>query len=321
MWAQRDEFHFAWKRLRGDFILQARVELLGPGVDPHRKLGLIARSSLDAGLGLRRRGGPRRRPHVRCSSGARKGAATEQVALGRRRRRRSCSSSARATRTSLSAARFGEPLTVSAGGGPGAGRRGVRRGSSSARTTRTWSERALFRDVRIIRPAKDGFKPYTDYIGSVLEILDVGDRPTARWCANRPIRSRRPTGRADGSALVYNSSRQRRGRGRIHRFDLADAPVGASSTPASRSRNNNDHVLSFDGTRARDQRPERGRAGSPPSTCCPRRAAMPQRVTPLSAVLPARLVARRHARSSTRAGAQRRVRHLRASRPTAARPR
>ena len=47
MWARRDEFHFVWKRLRGDFILQARLELLGQGADPHRKLGLIARSSLD----------------------------------------------------------------------------------------------------------------------------------------------------------------------------------------------------------------------------------------------------------------------------------
>jgi len=43
MWAQRDEFHFAWKKLTGDFILQARVALLGTGVDPHRKLGLIVR--------------------------------------------------------------------------------------------------------------------------------------------------------------------------------------------------------------------------------------------------------------------------------------
>ena len=40
MWAQKDEFHFVWKRMTGDFILQARVELLGQGVNPHRKVGL-----------------------------------------------------------------------------------------------------------------------------------------------------------------------------------------------------------------------------------------------------------------------------------------
>src|SRR5216683_650830 len=48
MGANRDEFHFLWKRMKGDFILQARVELIGKGVDPHRKLGWILRSSLEA---------------------------------------------------------------------------------------------------------------------------------------------------------------------------------------------------------------------------------------------------------------------------------
>src|SRR4030095_1023523 len=48
MWGPRDEFHFAWKRMTGDFILQARVELLGKGVEAHRKLGLIVRGGLDA---------------------------------------------------------------------------------------------------------------------------------------------------------------------------------------------------------------------------------------------------------------------------------
>ncbi|MDP9324581.1 MAG: biopolymer transporter TolR, partial [Acidobacteriota bacterium] len=37
MWAQRDEFQFVWKRMTGDFILQARVQFLGQGTEPHRK--------------------------------------------------------------------------------------------------------------------------------------------------------------------------------------------------------------------------------------------------------------------------------------------
>ena len=41
MWAQRDELHFVWKRLTGDFILQTRVQLIGKGVEAHRKAGLI----------------------------------------------------------------------------------------------------------------------------------------------------------------------------------------------------------------------------------------------------------------------------------------
>jgi hypothetical protein len=45
MWFDQDEFHFVWKRLSGDFILPAHAEFLGQGVDAHRKLGWMARSS------------------------------------------------------------------------------------------------------------------------------------------------------------------------------------------------------------------------------------------------------------------------------------
>src|SRR5213592_2669392 len=48
MWAQRDEFHFVWKRITGDFILQARLEFLGQGTEPHRKTGWMVRPSQDA---------------------------------------------------------------------------------------------------------------------------------------------------------------------------------------------------------------------------------------------------------------------------------
>src|SRR5689334_6034918 len=39
MWDKRDEFHFVWKKLKGNFILRTRASLLGTGVDPHRKFG------------------------------------------------------------------------------------------------------------------------------------------------------------------------------------------------------------------------------------------------------------------------------------------
>src|SRR2546430_15832750 len=48
MWSTRDEFHFAWKKLNGDFIVRTRVEFLGPGVVAHRKVGIMVRPTLDA---------------------------------------------------------------------------------------------------------------------------------------------------------------------------------------------------------------------------------------------------------------------------------
>ena len=47
MWGDRDDFHYVWKRLDGDFILTARGQFLGAGGDPHRKMGWIVRSSLE----------------------------------------------------------------------------------------------------------------------------------------------------------------------------------------------------------------------------------------------------------------------------------
>lgn len=45
IWGARDEFHFVWKRMKGDFTLHARVELLGTGVNAHRKAGWMIRST------------------------------------------------------------------------------------------------------------------------------------------------------------------------------------------------------------------------------------------------------------------------------------
>src|SRR5689334_5678938 len=40
-----DQFHFVWKRLRGDFIVQATVRFVGDG-HPRRRLGIMARAAL-----------------------------------------------------------------------------------------------------------------------------------------------------------------------------------------------------------------------------------------------------------------------------------
>src|SRR5437763_1869759 len=49
MWDARDDFHFVWKRISGNFILYARARFIGTGVEAHRKIGWTIRSSLDPG--------------------------------------------------------------------------------------------------------------------------------------------------------------------------------------------------------------------------------------------------------------------------------
>src|ERR1700716_1807764 len=48
MWNDRDDFHFVWKRMTGNFILSTRARFIGAGVEAHRKIGWTIRPSLEA---------------------------------------------------------------------------------------------------------------------------------------------------------------------------------------------------------------------------------------------------------------------------------
>jgi TolB protein len=243
MWGTRDEFHFVWRRMKGDFILQARVELVGKGVDPHRKLGWIARSTLDddspyadgaihgdglTSLQFRRTKGGATDEVVSAVTGA------DVVQLARK-----------GGTYTLSVARFGDPFTTSQIQDLDLGDE-VYVGLFLCSHNPDVVEKAVFRDVRIIRPVREGYTPYRDYIGSVLELLDVetGRRQVVHASAE-PFEA--PNWTVDGRALVYNTSGRSEGRGRLHRFDLATRQATPIDTDFA-IRNNNDHVLSFDGT-------------------------------------------------------------------------
>lgn len=275
MWGARDEFHFAWKRMTGDFILQARVELLGQGVDPHRKLGLIVRAGLDAdapyadaavhGDGL-----------TSLQFRTAKGEDTQEM--------RSSVQGAdvlqlerRGDAILMSVARFGEPTKTSLVRLPLG--ESVHAGLFLCSHNPDVKERAVFRNVRVIRPAPVGFVPYRDYIGSTLELLDVatGRREVIHSSAD-PFEA--PNWTPDGKALLYNTSGRSEGRGRIVRFDLATRTASPIDT-GTNVRNNNDHVLSFDGKRLgiSDQSAPGGQSAI---YVLPAAGGTPRRVTPLA---------------------------------------
>src|SRR5258708_2461910 len=47
MWFGSDQFHFAWKKMKGDFILRTRTEFIGKGAIAHRKIGWTVRPDLE----------------------------------------------------------------------------------------------------------------------------------------------------------------------------------------------------------------------------------------------------------------------------------
>jgi TolB protein len=274
MWGERDEFHFAWKRVKGDFILQARVELVGQGVDPHRKLGWIVRGTLDAdapyadaaihGDGL-----------TSLQFRRAKGAATEEaqsaakgpdfVQLERK-----------GNTYTMSVARFGAPLTSTTLPDLSLGNE-VYVGLFLCSHNPGVVEKAIFRDVRIVRPARASFVPYRDYIGSLLELLDVetGRRQVLRTSA-QPFEA--PNWTTDGTALIYNTSGGSEARGRLHRFDLTTRQATVIDTGFA-IRNNNDHVLSFDG-RLLGISDQSAAGGESTIYVLPSRGGTPKRITP-----------------------------------------
>jgi TolB protein len=102
-------------------------------------------------------------------------------------------------------------------------------------------EQAEFDNVRIVVPAKDDFVPYRDFLGSHLEILNVasGER---RIVHSSPEPFEAPNWTPDGTALIYNDG------GRLYRLDLLQKKAPVPIDTGFAVRNNNDHVLSFDGT-------------------------------------------------------------------------
>jgi Tol biopolymer transport system component len=274
MWFTSDQFHFVWKKMKGNFILRARMEFVGKGAVAHRKAGWMVRPSLDPDA-----------PYADCAEHGdgltslqfrrSKGTNTEQITL-------SVTNAdvlqfeRKGTSYIFSAARYGEafvssqPLDLDLGDG-------VYVGLFVCSHTAEVAEKAIFRDVRIIRPAKENFVPYRDYIGSQLEILDVHNGRLERiYSSAQPFEA--PNWTRDGRALIYNTSGRAEGWGRLCRFDLATKQTSIINTDFA-IRNNNDHVLSFDGTMLgiSDQ------SGGQSAVCTvPLAGGTPKRITPLT---------------------------------------
>ena len=239
MWNDRDDFHFVWKRMTGNFILSTRARFIGAGVEEHRKIGWTIRPSLETnsahvtaalhGDGL-----------VSLQFRRTTGAMTEESKL--RDSLPGADAVIQLERRDgvyvMSVARFGDPLVTQELAGvllPDT----VYVGLFVCAHNDTVVERAAFSNVRITTPPKRDFVAYRDYIGSNLEILDV---VTGNATIVHQYRGsfQAPNWTRDGKALIYAQE------GRLYRFDISSRSAEVINTGFA-TRNNNDHVLSADG--------------------------------------------------------------------------
>ena len=237
IWTNADQFQYVWKKIKGDFIVEATVRFIGEGVAGHRKIGIMARDRLTTDS-----------RYADCSvhGGLPLLTALQYRTADGDTTAQSILSSYHPTQIRFeragnlfifSAAVYGENYkTVS---------REIRLndevyvGLYICSHDEKVVEKAAFSNVRIIIPAATNFRPYRDYIGSHLETMDdtTGLR---KILYSDPNSLQAPVWTPDDRALIYIAN------GRLTRYELGSGGISTIPTGAIVDLNN-DHVLSFDG--------------------------------------------------------------------------
>jgi len=236
IWANHDEFHFIWKRMKGDFILRTNASFIGKGVEEHRKIGWMVRSLLDSnskhisavvhGAGLtslqfrKTTAGITEEKKFELTS-------ADVIQLERRGNTYTMSVARKGdlfVSQEISDVDLGDDVYV-----------GLFICAHNANVT----ERAVFNNVRIVVPAPAGLVPYRQYLGSDIEILDL-ETQNSKIIYQSPRSLQAPNWMKDGNHLLYNSE------GLLYTFDLKTITPSVLNTGSAKN-NNNDHVISFDG--------------------------------------------------------------------------
>lgn len=237
IWAKIDQFQFIWKKIKGDFIVKATVKFIGKGVAGHRKLGIMARDKLTT--------------DSRYVDGAFHGGLPLNTSLQYRLFDGDTTSQLTISSfypTEIEFERSGNNFTFSAATF-GENYKSVSKemelnneafvGLYLCSHVDTVMEKALFSNVRIIIPPAKGFKPYTDYIGSHLEIMDVSTG-LRKILHSAPNSLQAPNWTPDNKNLLYSSD------GLLYKYDLKSGMIEKINTGEINDLNN-DHVLSMDG--------------------------------------------------------------------------
>ncbi len=236
MWNGEDELHFVWRKLKGDFILRARIKFIGKGVDPHRKIGWNVRNNLTTdspqvhatlhGDGLtslqfrNKKGGDTEQYILDISN-------TEVIQLERRGQTYIMSAAKHGeafSHTQVSHVKLNDEVFI---------------GLAVCAHNPDVVEQAEFSNVRIIQPAPENFRPYRDYIGSNLEVMDMQSY-NRKILYRDPDSIQAPNWTHDGSTLIYNS------KGLLFNYVLSSNHISVLNTGFAKE-NNNDHVLSWSG--------------------------------------------------------------------------
>lgn len=239
VWFDQDEFHYVYKKIKGDFILYARAEFVGlNGVEQHRKIGWMVRKTLDgnsAQVNAVEHGDGRTSLQFRRTAGA----TTEEI-TSKLTHANIIQLERKGNTYTMRVAKYGEPFVVEEIANIDLGDEvyiGLFVGSHNPDV----SETGIFKDVRINIPFAGVADQSTQMtLGSNLELVEAatGEREIIY---SVPYSIQAPNWTPDNKSLIFNS-----GKGILYTLNLAHRTVTLLNTGDIKN-NNNDHVISFDG--------------------------------------------------------------------------
>ncbi|HZY79353.1 MAG TPA: hypothetical protein VFE50_07520 [Cyclobacteriaceae bacterium] len=242
IWFNRDEFHFLYNKIKGDFILTANFEFVGEGKNAHRKIGWMVRSSAEPesahvsgvvhGDGLITlqwrglRGAYMRDPEDEIFFKKKKAQVIQLERSGQL--------------IIMRIANPGEPLQL-------VGSHEIEKLPEEALAglficshEPDVAEEVKVWNVRIDQPVPDGYNPGKEgWIGCRLELLDV-TTGVRKVIHEAPGRFEAPNWMPDGKTLLFNQD------GSLWKIPTEGGTPEKLNTGTA-DRNNNDHGISFDG--------------------------------------------------------------------------
>lgn len=236
IWFGTDCFSFLSKKMSGDFIIQTRIRFIGQGHELHRKTGLMIRSSAAPNS-----------PVVACTIHGdgltslqfrtKPGEIMKEIKF-KMKGPDVLQLEKRGNSYIMSVAHFGELYQVEKMDSIDLGS-DLMTGLFVCAHTNKFSEEVEFTNTFVYKPAPGELVQYKSYLGSLLEVMDVetGLRQTV---SSSPLSIQAPNWTPDGKTLIYNGS------GKLYNFNLTTKESTILNTEPV-NKNNNDHVLTFDG--------------------------------------------------------------------------
>jgi TolB protein len=243
IWNNRDEFHYAYTMLKGDFMLTANIKLQNVGKEAHRKIGWMVRASaqedaahmsavvhadgLTAMQWRKVRGAYMRSPQEEIRTVKKNLQIIQLERLGKT--------------FIMRVANPGEPLQE-------VGRTdqiempdSVMAGLFLCSHNADQVEEAIAWNVRIEKTVPENYNGYRDgTLGNRMETMDVFTGKRMIVHENTTTRFEAPNWMKDGARLLFNQG------GSIYTIPATGGTPEKLNTGEA-NRNNNDHVISFDG--------------------------------------------------------------------------